>query len=171
MPQDAVVEEALNSGSVLSDLEQVVERLTRGCRPLRPGLPLDRGPWRKERAVVPRIFRRHPRGERILRALESRTRVELRALDAGVQIDAAAGTAAVALDRQRQPVTAAGAAEDLVRRHQVRRPRAGGILQRPAGRPLFRRRFLARPLAPRLARLVLVAALSVLPVAHPTCPA
>src|SRR5436853_6766872 len=85
------------AGSVLSDLEQIVERLTRRCRPLRPGLPLDSGAWREERAIVPRIFRRHARGERILRALESRARVERRALDAGVQIDAAAGTTAVAL--------------------------------------------------------------------------
>ena len=67
---------------------------------------------------------------------------------------------------QRQAVAAARAAEDFVRAHQVRRLRPRRMLQRSAGGSWFLAGggLLARSLA--VPRLVLIAALAVLAIAH-----
>src|SRR5262249_4571386 len=101
-----------------------------------------------------------------LRALEARARVERHALDATVQIHAAARALAACFDRQREQVPAARTAEHLVRAHQVRRLRTACALQLTAGSARLgrlRRRFLAL-LA--IARIVHVAALTVFALAH-----
>ena len=109
---------------------------------------------------------RDTRGQLVaLRALPSRARVERHTLHAAVEIDAALRAAAVVRDRQRQQVAAARAAADFVRRHQIRRLRAGGILQLTARRPvLLRRTRRRRPLRATGLVLILIAALSVLSV-------
>ena len=83
-----------------------------------------------------------------------------------MEIDAASRAAAVGLDRKGKEVAAPRAPEHFVRPHQVRRPRAGGVLQRPARCAFLWRRFCASLSVPRLSRLVLIAALLVLAIAH-----
>src|SRR5207244_2347009 len=133
----------------------------------RAGLSLDGGPGREGRARVLRVFWRHARGDR-LNALETGGGVERGALDAAVQIDAAPRTPGVGFDRDREPIAAAGAAKDLVRRHEVGCPRSFCLLQRPARSPRFgsrlRNRFGAFGFA--VARIVLITALSILSIAH-----
>src|SRR5439155_22798155 len=72
--------------------------------------------------VVPRILRRHACGDR-LRALEPRARVERDALQAAVEIDAASRALRVERHGRTEPVAAARAAADLVRRHEIPRLR------------------------------------------------
>ena len=99
-----------------------------------------------------------------LRAFKARAGVERHAIDAAVNVHAAAAAAGVEFDGDREPVAAARAAEHFVRRHEVRRLGSGGVLQRAPRSPRFGRLFLG----PRLARLrlVLIAALTVFSVAH-----
>ena len=150
--------ERMEMGSGAALFEQIVERLPCAGRTLRACLALDGGPRRKQRAFVSRILRSDACGQR-LRALEPRAGVERDALDTTVEIDAAARAPAVGADRHRQTIAAARAAEDLVRRHQIRRLRT----LRPLARRLRLLRLGCRPLA--VSRLVLIAALSVLSVA------
>src|SRR6185295_4081781 len=153
------------------DIEQIVERLlgaVGGGTLLRrrARLPLDGRPRREQLAEVDVVFRRDAGGQRGLAALEPGAGVERRALDAAVERRAALRTLAVRLDRQRKQQAAARAAEDLVRAHQVRRLRTSFALQLASGRARLRRlggRFLPRL---TIARVVLIAALPVLPVAH-----
>ena len=148
--------------------EQIIEGLPRARRTRGAGLALDGCPGREECAGVQLILWRHPRRERGLRALPSGARVERHTVDAAVQVHTAPWAPAVGPDRHGKPVTAPRSAEHLVRGHQIRRARTGGVLQRTSGRS----RFLGRLLVPRLAiaRFVLVAALPVLPVAHEQTP-
>ena len=82
-------------------LEQIIERLAGARRAGRAGLALDRRARREERAQVSLVLRGDARGQRLLRALPAGARVERHAVDAAVQVDAAAGAAGVRLDRQR----------------------------------------------------------------------
>jgi hypothetical protein len=136
-------------------LEKIIERLSGARRARCAGLTLDGCPRRIERAGVPRVLRRDPRGDR-LGALEARTGIERHTLDATVEIDPAPRAAAVAGHRQRKAVPASRAPEHLVRCHQVR--------CLGAFRPLARFSRWLWPLA--VSRLVLISALPVLPVAH-----
>src|SRR5262249_769830 len=131
------------------------------------GLPLDRGARREELAHIALVLRRDARGELgVLGALPARAGVEGDALNAAVEIDAAAAALAHELDGQRQLVAAAGALEHLVHAHQVRGLRAALVLQHAARGALLRRPRGLRP--PRTARLVfvLIATLAVLAIAH-----
>ena len=139
-------------------LEQVVEGLSCGRRTLGAGLAFDGGPRREQRALVSRVFRRDPGGQR-LSAFEPRAGVERDTLDTTVEIHAAASAPAVGADRHRQAISAARAAEDFVRRHQIRRLRTLG----PFAWSLRLLRLRPRPIA--VSRLVLIAALPVLSVA------
>src|SRR6266852_5565263 len=92
-------------------LEQIIKRLPRArarrgiAAARRRGaarLPLDRRARGEHLAHVAFVFRRHPRAElRALRALPPGAGVERHALDAAVQIDAAAVALAHELDGQR----------------------------------------------------------------------
>jgi hypothetical protein len=78
--------------------------------------------------------------------------------------DAASRAARIECDGNGEPVAAARAPEYFVRPHQVWRARTLGILQRPSGRALLRWPLLPRRFA--FARFVLIAALSILAIAH-----
>src|SRR5262249_19653873 len=93
---------------------------------------------------------------------------ERHALNARVQIHAALAALVEHAHRHRQQIAAARAAEDLVRRHQVRRLRSALVLQHAAGRPFaWRRRPGRRSLRALAALIVLITALSILAiVAH-----
>jgi len=159
-------------------LEQIVERFPRvtrrricraarrsrrrGCR---AGLPLDGRPRRHRRTGIARVFRRHARGDLVaLRALPPRARIERHALDAAVQIDAAPPARVQQPDGDRQQVAAPRAPEHFVGGHQIRRFRTSLVLQDTPGRPLFGWRGVAARLP--LARVVLIPALPIFPIAH-----
>src|SRR5947209_8120798 len=150
-------------------LEQIIKCFT-GARRLaarRGGgarLALDSRARREEHAIVALVFRRDARRQlRALRALPARARVERDALNAAVDVDAAARAFRVRRHRYGEQVAAPCAAKHLVRRHQVRRLRARRVLQHTARCPLLRRLRRTRALRRALAR-VLVAALAILPV-------
>jgi hypothetical protein len=82
-----------------------------------------------------------------------------------MEVDAAPRAPAIAGHGKSEKRTAAGTAKYFVRCHQVGRARTGSILQHPARRARWLLRRLVRP-GPPLARLVLIAALPILPVAH-----
>src|SRR5207244_2463182 len=86
--------------------------------------------------------------------------------NARVEIDAAFRAAIEHPDRDRQQIPASRAAKHFVRRHQVRRLRPAFVLQHAPWRALLRRRLRLVAFRSALARLVLIAALTVFPVAH-----
>ncbi len=96
-------------------------------------------------------------------AHSKRAGVERHAVDARVHGHAAAAAFRGELHGNRQFVAAACALEDFVRRHQVRRFRARGILQLSAGGAFLRRLRRARSIvvALTIARFILIATLTV----------
>jgi hypothetical protein len=147
--------------------EQIVEGLTRTRRSgRRAGLALDGGARLEQGAGVALVFWRNSRGQR-LRALPTCTGVERHAVDAAVNVDAAARAARIHFDRHRQAIPAARAAKYLVRRHQIWRLWPGGVLQLATRRARRRRRFrTARFPLLAIARVILIPALAVLSIAH-----
>src|SRR5213592_3272711 len=158
--------------------EQIVEGLLRaarrrrgrgrraGCR--RAGLALDGGAGREQRAAVALVFRRHARRDAVVeRTFPADAGVERHALDAGMHVDAAAGTAIEQADRERQQVPAARASKHFARRHEVGCFRPALVLQLTSGRTLLGRpRRLGRLWSAFAGVVLLVPALPVFPVAH-----
>src|SRR5690606_10376099 len=150
------------------NLEEVLERLSCIVRGrLRACLALDGRARREEGAGIPFVLRRDAGRQRLLAALPARAGVERHAVDAAVHGNPAAAAPGVGRHRRGQLLAAAGAAEDLVRGHQVGSARSGSVLQLTAGSPLGRRLPRAAGSAPLpVAVVVLVAALTVFAFAH-----
>src|SRR5687767_11036128 len=143
-------------------LEQVVERLARAIaaawRGGRFGFTLDRRPRLELSAGIQHVFRGDACRHGLL-AFESGAGVEVDALGAGVQRGAAARAGAIGAPRDRhgELVAASRATHDLPEPRHAER--LGRDWRLAAGRVLFLGCGLL--LAPRLARLILVAALAV----------
>src|SRR5580765_8395806 len=163
------------SPSPRSLLEQIVKRLLRAVRRARRAaaggrtrLALDRRSRREQRAAVAFVLGRDAgRDAGVFRALPPDTGVERHALNTAMEIDAALRARIELPDRQRQQIATARAPKHFVRGHQVRGFGTPLVLQHTSRRAFLRRLGRLRPTWPFWsARLVLIAPLPVLAVAH-----
>jgi len=152
-------------------LEEVVEGLPGIVwSGLRAGLALHGSACFEEAAGVPLVLWCDACRQRLLVALPPAAGVERHAVNAAVNTDTAPCTAIVRPDRQRQFVTAAGAAEHFVRCHEIGRLGSRRTLQLSARRSLFRRFGPGwRSAAVTIARpFVLISPLTIFAIAHGT---
>src|SRR5262245_20450762 len=155
-------------------LEQIVERLLRAIRGTRRSaarwrtrLALDRRSRREQSAAVAFVLGRDPgRDAGVFRALPADARVERHTLNAAVEVDAALRARIELSDRQRQQISAAGTPKHFVRGHQVGGLGTPLVLKHASRRAFLRRLGRLRSTRPALARIVLIAPLPILAVAH-----
>lgn len=150
--------------------EEVVKGLPRVVgRRLGGGLSFDSRAGTKEAARVSLIFCRNASRERLLPAFPAAAGIEGYAVDTAVNGDATTGTIVRGAHRHGQPVAAPGTLEDFMRRHEIGGLRSRGALKLTPRRAWFDGLALSRRCSTPGAvagGLVLISALSVLPLAH-----